>query len=86
VKAAIDRVPEVYRGPFLMSVVEDLSCAEIAERLGVPQGTVMSRVHRARERLKSELIYGPLAADALPVVRLRLVEGGAKREAQLLAV
>ena len=63
VKRALDRVPEIYRRPFLMSVVEDLTCAEIAEKLGVPEGTVMSRIHRARERLKRDLVYEAPAAS-----------------------
>jgi RNA polymerase sigma-70 factor (ECF subfamily) len=57
VKKALERVPDVYREPFLMSVVEDMTCSEIAERIGVPEGTVMSRIHRARERIKSRLVH-----------------------------
>lgn len=57
VKKALERVPPIYREPFLLAVVMDLSCAEIARRLGVPEGTVMSRVHRARERMKQDLVY-----------------------------
>lgn len=57
VKHALDKVPEIYRVPFYLSVVEELSYADIARRLGVPEGTVMSRIHRARERLKKDLIY-----------------------------
>jgi RNA polymerase sigma-70 factor (ECF subfamily) len=57
VKRALERVPDVYRVPFLLSLVEDLTCAEIARRLRVPEGTVMSRIHRAREHMKRELVY-----------------------------
>ena len=57
VKRALDRVPDVYRTPFLMSIVESLTCAEIARRLGVPDGTVMSRIHRARESMKRDLLH-----------------------------
>jgi RNA polymerase sigma-70 factor (ECF subfamily) len=56
VKRALERVPDVYRVPFLMSIVESLTCAEIADRLGVPDGTVMSRIHRARESMKRDLL------------------------------
>jgi RNA polymerase sigma-70 factor (ECF subfamily) len=67
VKRSLDRVPEIYRLPFILSVCGDLTCAEIAHRLGVPEGTVMSRIHRARERLKSDLVYDqkPVAAAAV---------------------
>jgi RNA polymerase sigma-70 factor (ECF subfamily) len=57
VKRALERVPDVYRKPFLMSIVESLTCAEIAERLEVPDGTVMSRIHRARESMKRDLLH-----------------------------
>ena len=54
-KRALDRVPELYREPFFLQVFKELSCAEISTRLGVPEGTVMSRIHRARLRLRAEL-------------------------------
>lgn len=55
VKRALDRVPEVYRTSFFLAVVRDLSSEEIAKRLRIPPGTVQSRIHRARERLRAEL-------------------------------
>ncbi|MCE9638122.1 MAG: sigma-70 family RNA polymerase sigma factor [Planctomycetes bacterium] len=55
VKNALDRVPDVYRTTFLLSVVRGMSYEEIGRQLGVPLGTVMSRIHRARERLKGDL-------------------------------
>jgi RNA polymerase sigma-70 factor (ECF subfamily) len=57
VKRALKRVPEVYRTPFLLAIVEDLTCSEIARRLSIPEGTAMSRIHRAREHLKRDLVY-----------------------------
>jgi RNA polymerase sigma-70 factor (ECF subfamily) len=57
VKRALERVPEVYRTPFLLAIVEELTCAEIATRLDVPVGTVMSRIHRARETMKRDLVH-----------------------------
>lgn len=71
VKRAIERVPREFLVPFLLSVVEDLSCAEIAARLGVPEGTVMSRIYRARERVKRDLVYGRVARPALTLSRRR---------------
>jgi RNA polymerase sigma-70 factor (ECF subfamily) len=75
VKHAIEHVPDVYRIPFLLASVEDLTCAEIAERLGVPEGTVMSRIHRARERLKRDLLYerAPERMARLLQPRLRML-------------
>lgn len=55
VKAAVDELPEVYRIPFLLFSMADLTYEEIAAAQGVPMGTVMSRLHRARAHLKTRL-------------------------------
>jgi RNA polymerase sigma-70 factor (ECF subfamily) len=54
-RRALGRVPEVYRTTFLLAAVRDLSCEEIGRELSVPAGTVMSRIHRARQRLRVDL-------------------------------
>ena len=54
-RRALLRLPPIYLAPFYLSIVEDLTCEEISRRLRIPQGTVMSRVFRARERLKRDL-------------------------------
>jgi RNA polymerase sigma-70 factor (ECF subfamily) len=41
--------------------VEDRPVAEVAELMGVPAGTVKSRAHRARRRLRTALHGGPAA-------------------------
>ncbi len=55
VKQAIDQLPEDYRLVFLLAALEDLSYKEIAEIVGCPIGTVMSRLFRARQLLQREL-------------------------------
>src|SRR5579883_1489544 len=50
--AAFDRLPIEQREVLLMVVVEGHSYREAARMLGVPAGTVMSRMARAREQLK----------------------------------
>ncbi len=54
VQAALGAVPEQYRKVFLLSV-EGFTYHEIAEMLGIPMGTVMSRLHRARTLLEKSL-------------------------------
>ncbi len=48
----LDTLPEEQRNVLLLVAVGDLSYAEIAHVTGVPVGTVMSRLSRARERLR----------------------------------
>ena len=55
VKAAYDRLPEPFREVVLLTDVEELTYREAADVLGVPIGTVMSRVSRARRLLRQEL-------------------------------
>src|SRR2546423_1710136 len=52
---AMDDLPEEYRSVLTLWAIEDLSYKEIAEALDVPIGTVMSRLHRARQRLSEQL-------------------------------
>jgi RNA polymerase sigma factor (sigma-70 family) len=65
------RLPEDQRAVLLLVAVEDLSYAEAAKVLGVPVGTVMSRLSRARERLQQEIEGG--AAVSSKVVSMRSV-------------
>jgi RNA polymerase sigma factor (sigma-70 family) len=48
----LNTLPEDQRAVILLVSVEDLSYAESAQVLGVPIGTVMSRLARGRERLR----------------------------------
>lgn len=54
-KHAIEALPEHYREVLLLWAVEGLKYREIAEVLGVPLGTVMSRLYRARAILTQQL-------------------------------
>ena len=59
---AIDALPEEYRDVLVLSDLGDLNYAEIARVVGVPTGTVKSRLFRARRRLQESLI--DFAAEA----------------------
>ena len=48
VGAAIERLPERERETLVLREFEELRYREIAELLGIPIGTVMSRLYRAR--------------------------------------
>jgi len=52
---ALQRLPQPYQEVVILSDVEDLSYKEIADALAIPTGTVMSRLHRGRRLLRSEL-------------------------------
>ena len=53
--AALRRIPGQYQDVILMCDVQELSYKEIAAALGIPIGTVMSRLHRGRDLLRIEL-------------------------------
>lgn len=55
VQAALESLPEQFRVAVLLADVEGFSYREIAEMLGVPIGTVMSRLHRGRRALERAL-------------------------------
>lgn len=53
---AVEQLPEEARRTLLLREVDGLSYAEIARVLGVPKGTVMSRLHYARKRVQALLV------------------------------
>ena len=55
VATAIDSLPEDARRTIQLREIDGLSYMEIAEALGIPKGTVMSRIHYARRRLQEIL-------------------------------
>jgi RNA polymerase sigma-70 factor (ECF subfamily) len=50
-QAALDALPDAFREAVWLRDVEEFSYAEIAEMLGIPLGTVMSRISRGRRQL-----------------------------------
>lgn len=52
---ALEEMPTTYREAVVLADVEGFSYKEIAELMGTPAGTVMSRIHRGRAILRSRL-------------------------------
>ncbi|MGN4225841.1 RNA polymerase sigma factor, partial [Burkholderia gladioli] len=65
---ALQRLPVDQRQVVLLVGLEELSYAEVALALGIPVGTVMSRLSRGRERLRA-LMSGTQPSANLKVVR-----------------
>lgn len=56
IRTAMARLPADQRTVMVLRTREELSYREISEQLGIPAGTVMSKLSRAREKLKNELL------------------------------
>jgi RNA polymerase sigma-70 factor (ECF subfamily) len=55
VQGALERLPAPFREVILLCDVEEMSYQEIAEIVGIPMGTVMSRLSRARRAMRELL-------------------------------
>ncbi len=55
VQRALDELPDEFRLAVVLSDIEELSYKEIADAMGCPIGTVMSRLHRGRRMLQKTL-------------------------------
>ncbi len=62
-QAALGRLPEELRETLLLVVVGELTHQEAADLQGIPLGTVLSRVSRARSRLRTFLLEGSSVAN-----------------------
>lgn len=56
---AIAALPREQREVFLLVTVEEMTYEDAAKALGIPMGTVMSRLYRAREKLRAQLLGRP---------------------------
>jgi len=61
VRQAIYRLEDDYREPLVLQVLMGHSTKEIAELMGIKQGAVLTRLHRARIKLKEEIGDGAAA-------------------------
>ncbi len=62
----LQRLPADQRAVLLLVTLEDMPYAEVARVLQVPIGTVMSRLSRARSRMREWMMGGAIDAGSLP--------------------
>ena len=67
-ESALARLPEEHRAVLLLVAIEEMRYDEVAATLGIPVGTVMSRLSRGRERLRL-ILDGRQPSTNLRVVR-----------------
>jgi len=68
VRKAMEKLPPNYREVLILRELEGMSYKEIADITGMPAGTVMSSLSRARGRLR-QILTGPMSGDAVPSSR-----------------
>jgi RNA polymerase sigma-70 factor (ECF subfamily) len=68
VNRALEALPDEFRLAVVLSDVEELSYKEIAEVMGCPIGTVMSRLHRGRKLLQKSLREQAVAMGIVPAI------------------
>jgi RNA polymerase sigma-70 factor (ECF subfamily) len=65
-RTALNRLPPTLRTAVLMRDIQELAYTEIAEKLGVPEGTVKSRINRGRTELARQIQKLRAQIDAVP--------------------
>jgi RNA polymerase sigma factor (sigma-70 family) len=73
----VDRLPQKYRLPVVLCYLSGLTTDEAARQLGVPRGTVLSRLAWARQRLRARLSLRGVAPSAGLVAALLAPEAPA---------
>ena len=56
IRAAVGVLPEIYRAVMVFRYFEDMSVPEIARVLGIPEGTVKFRLHKAKKMMRRRLV------------------------------
>ncbi len=73
IENAVDRLPPPFRAVFIMRAIEQMSIAETADCLGIPDDTVKTRFHRANKLLRQALSaeFGAILEGAFPFLGAR---------------
>lgn len=64
VRQFIERLPEKYKTVLILYFLEDMSYQAISDMIDVPIGTVMSRLSRAKQQMKKEMLRELVIRDA----------------------
>ncbi len=73
IQLILNKLPEKYKTVLILYYMEDSSYQQIAEMLGVPIGTVMSRLSRSKQMMKKALLRSAIKEpQAEKVVRLNI--------------
>lgn len=67
IERAVDALPEKFRSVIELVDIQGLSYQEASDALGVPTGTIMSRLHRARARIRKHLEASGAYVNGRPV-------------------
>lgn len=63
--AGLQKLDDVFRVPLTLFYLQDLSYKEIADVIGAPIGTIMSRLSRGKEQLRALLTVGDAASGSV---------------------
>ena len=81
VHAAVESLPELFRVPVVLADLNDFSYKEIADIMGCPVGTVMSRLFRGRKRLQEVLFGYAVEIGVVPEAEARDATGALSLDA-----
>ena len=73
IQSILDKLPEKYKTVLILYYMEDSAYHEIAEMLGIPIGTVMSRLARAKQMMKKALLRSTITVpQATKVIQMNI--------------
>src|SRR5947207_2935290 len=78
---ALNELPEAFRTPVILFYFEDFSYRDIAEHVGVPIGTVMSRLARAKSFLRRRLFAPQPAFAQIGIAHAGIAQQGGGEDA-----
>lgn len=79
VHVVLGRLPAMYRAPLVLRYIEGFDTAGVAEALELPEGTVMSQLHRGRQRFERALWAYAEESGMVGATETAAVQGGGPR-------